>query len=724
MSFASIARLSPTELAGRLRQEQQKLLERMRIVSPGGLGPTTLCGSLRQCALGETARGHVERGDLDAATAMLRVRFAEVARATFFLGAVESVTPALISERMPDAREAVLRAAQRSLAGRFDLLGYSDLRFGVPMNWHRDPLSGLGAAAAQHWSRIDPLDRARVGDHKIVWELNRHQWLLHWAQAYAFTGDERYAERTVRVLEEWLGANPPGIGVNWVSSLELAIRIVSWCWALVLLRESRALRPASFVRVVGALHAHATHVARYLSTTYSPNTHLLGEALGLLYAGVLFPDMQEADSWRRTAQRILVEQAGRQILPDGVCFEQSTCYQRYTAEVYMHFVALARRNELEVPTAVTARVQASVDFLLAISRSGGSAPQIGDGDGGWLLPLLPREADDMRGVFATAAALFGRSDCAVAAGGPTLEAAWLLGEPGLQAIEALRSVPCRAPISRLFEAGGYAVLRSGPDASAHRMIVDVGPLGCPISGAHGHADLLALTCDIFGEPCIVDPGMPTYGGDPAWRDAFRSTALHSTVMLDRRSQAEPSGTFSWKSRPHARLRSWLSNDDFDFVDAEHDAYGAGRGAMTHRRRVIFVKPRYWVMVDDLDESVSSGAHRIEVCFQFAPRHTIWREGSWVRATTQAGHALFVRTTAAVALQMQVHEGDEGSVPLRGWYSSAYGRVEPAPALVFSTHARLPLRLVTVLHPARRGEVQAPKAFPPDSDASLLQRLST
>ena len=88
-----------------------------------------------------------------------------------------------------------------------------------------------------------------------------------------------------------------------------------------------------------------------------------------------------------------------------------------------------------------------------------------------------------------------------------------------------------------------------------------------------------------------------------------------------------------------------------------------------------------------------------------------------------GHALLVRSTAAVPLHTEIHEGEQGSLPLRGWYSSAYGRVEPAPALVFSTHTRLPLRLVTVLLPAERGEMRAPEAFPPDADASLLQRLS-
>lgn len=698
MKLAHIARMSPSALADRMRQEQLKLLERLHIVGTG----------------------ETESNRLGGAPQRLLDRFRQDARERFFLGAVHADTPALIAARVPDARDAVLHAAAKLAHGRFDLLGYHDLVFGEPVDWHLDPVSGTRAPWV-HWSRIDPLDRASVGDHKVVWELNRHQWLLHWAQARAFTRDERYAERCVTTLERWLRANPPGRGVNWASSLELAMRLISWSWTLVLLRESPALQPEFFARVLGAMHAHAIHIARHLSTTFSPNTHLLGEALGLFYAGVLLPESEDAAAWRATAQRVLSEQSARQILPDGVCFEQATCYQRYTAEMYMHFLILAERSGVKVPAGVAERVERCVDYLLAIRRADGSVPQLGDGDGGWLLPLLPRKADDMRGVFALAGALFGRGDLARAAGGSALEVAWLLGPHALHDLAALPAAPEHAP-SRLFKDGGVAVLRSDFGPHAHQLLLDVGPFGCPSSGAHGHADLLALTCDIFGEPCIVDPGMPTYGGDPEWRDAFRSTALHSSVVVDGHSQASPSGPFSWSHRPDAKLRSWVSCDAFDAIDGEHDAYRFGRHALTHRRRVIFVKPNYWVVIDDLDETRRGSEHRIEMNFQFAPHHTLGRERDWVRVVTPTGHALLMRVTADVPLDTGIHEGQESPLPIRGWFSPAYGNVQPAPALVVAATTRLPLRLTTWLLPTERADAPLPGVFPPASDAALLQRL--
>lgn len=719
MKLDRIAHMSGAELASRLRDERFKLFERMHLVGSGDLDSQQVCSSLAPGPIDDEVRVHLKQGDIDGAMHALLERFRQRARSSFFFGAVHEETPALIAKQLPEAHDAVLRAAAKSLEGRFDLLGYGGLHFGDPVDWHLDPVSGK-KAQLKHWSRIDPLDRASIGDHKIIWELNRHQWLLHWAQAYAFTRDERYAQRSIAILDQWLIANPPGRGVNWASSLELAMRLISWCWVLVFLRESVALQPAFFVRVLGSIHAHAVHIARHLSTTFSPNTHLLGEALGLFYASVLFPESEDAAGWRTTGQNILVEQLGHQVLPDGVCFEQSTCYQRYTAEMYLHYLILAERNGLPLPAGVATRVESSIDFLLAIRRVDGSVPQIGDGDGGWLLPLVPRAADDMRGVFATAAAVFGRSDWAKAAGGPSLEAAWLLSPQVMHDAKRVAKAP-RAP-SRLFENGGYAVLRSDFGPSSHQLILDVGPLGCPISGAHGHADLLALTCDIFGEPCIVDPGMPNYGGDPRWRDAFRSTSLHSSVVVDACSQAVPTGPFSWKTRPKARLRSWISNEIFDLVDGEHDAYRFGRNALTHRRRVLFVKPSYWVVIDDLDELGSRVERRVELCFQFAPGHVMHRDRNWVRVVTPSGRALLVRTISGTELRTTVHEGEQDPLPIRGWFSAAYGTVQPAPALVYTAITRLPLRVVTLLLPVDRTDALVPDVFPPASDESLLRHL--
>jgi hypothetical protein len=569
-----------------------------------------------------------------------------------------------------------------------------------------------------HWSRIDPLDRAQVGDSKVVWELNRHQWWVPFAQSYAWTADDRYVDALLEYARAWRSENPPAQGINWASSLEVSLRLISWCWSLFLVRRSPALRPDRLAPMLASLREHAAHVERYLSHHFSPNTHLTGEALGLFYAGTAFPELRGAKRWRALGARILCEQSARQVHADGVYFEQSTCYQRYSVEIYLHFLILAAQSGWEVPAEVGERVQRMLDFLLAVRQPNGSMPQIGDADGGWILPLYARAPDDPCGIFSTAAAWFRRPEYAWAAGGLAPETLWLLGPPGEEKFAALRPAPPEAAPSRLFPDGGYAILRDAWGSQGHQMIFDVGPLGCPVSAGHGHADLLSVQCSIFGEPVIVDPGTCCYQGEPGLRDRFRGTAFHSTVTIDGADQAAPDGPFRWKERPRAVLRQWLSSPERDLADASHDAYGRLADPVRHRRRILFVKPRYWVVVDDLE---GAAEHRVRLHFQFAAIDAWMDRSQWACARTPSGRRLFLRPFSGETLHMEIREGQ--IAPALGWISTDYGRWRAAPQLLCTATARLPLRIATLLVPAKDALWPPPDVHPLFAAQGVLAGLA-
>jgi hypothetical protein len=620
----------------------------------------------------------------------------------FFAGVSPEVI-ATIRDQFPEARRELLSQAERLLGGHFDLLGYHHLSFGHPIDWHLDPVNRRRAPRV-HWSAIDPLDSEIVGDSKVVWELSRHQWTMQLAQAYALTGDERYAAAAIAAMNDWIDANPVGIGINWSSSLEVALRLMAWTWTLALLRQSAALTGGTLIRVLSSIHAHATHVEKYLSRYFSPNTHLTGEALGLFYAGVAFPEFRDAERWRATGATTLIEQADQQVSVDGIYFEQSTCYQRYTCDIYLHFLQLAGRHHIDVPARTREHLQRMVDVLVTLRGPDGMVPAIGDADGGQLMPLVIRERGDCRGIFAAAAALFGRRDFAHAAGGAAPEVGWLLGAEGADAFaRAATGQPATEP-SRIFVAGGYAVMRTGSGRDACQMIVDVGPLG---SFGHGHADLLSVQCSVFGHACLVDAGTYAYTAEPEWRSYFRGTAAHNTVRIDGTDQAEPAGPFGWHERPRTTVRAWQSTSELDLVDAEHTAFVAQGIPVVHRRRVVFAKPHYWVVVDDL---LGDGSHSAEWSFQFAPVPvSLTSGGDAARADLPGGEALWVVPLSTTAIRASVHTGEVA--PIRGWVSPDYGRRVPAPMLVFAAQGPLPMRQLTVLVPQRRQSTSPPSVDP-------------
>lgn len=683
-----ILSMPPAELACRGRQQLSKLIE--RITPKGEQNPPCRLDHLDPEQELQSIRAQLERGQIDVAGRRLLERFTRLAPTRFFAGAGDDELARCLVAANTLHRQQTIAAADALCRGEFPILGYGRLSFGIPVNWHLDAVSGQ-ASPALHWSRINPLETARVGDSKVVWELNRHQWLLELGQAYRYTGDERYAETFARYLREWMQANPLGVGINWSSSLEVAMRLMAWCWALFLFRGAAALTSELFLDMLGWMQAHANFVERYLSYFFSPNTHLTAEALGLYYAGTLLREVAGARAWRELGSRVLVEQMAQQVHADGVYFEQSTRYQYYTVEIYLHFLILAQRNADPVDPKVPRLLEKMVDFLLSVRWPDGSMPRIGDADGGWLMPFWRRSPDDYRALFSTAALLYRNAGFAWAAGELAPESLWLLGKSAQRDWAMLLVSPPSRERVRSFDQGGYVVMRSSWHHNANQLIFDTGPLGCRVSGGHGHADLLSIQCSAFGQPVIIDAGTFCYA-EPRWRNYFRGSMAHNTVLVDGHAQAMPRGPFSWHSRPAARAGRVLQKPQLTVCEATHHAYHGLVDPVSHRRRVVCVDNAYWLLIDDLS---GNAVHGVDLRLQCAALPVDVEGNDWVRVRG-SGSALLVKAMSTAALHRTIAEGELD--PPAGWISPDYGQRVAAPALCYQARAGLPLRIVTVLYP--------------------------
>lgn len=506
-----------------------------------------------------------------------------------------------------------LREANDVQHGRFDLLGYRSLSFGSPIDWHLDPISGLRAPLV-HWSRVPYLDASVVGDHKVVWELNRHQHFITLGRAYWASGDEAFALTIAQHIASWMDQNPPKVGINWASSLEVAFRAISWVWALHFLRESPALTSALYRRMLFFLDVHGRHLERYLSTYFSPNTHLTGEALGLYVLGRCVPVLAGAERFCRTGRRVLVDQLPRQIRSDGVYVEQSPYYQRYTVDFYLFALALAERSNDMFGNEVVPRLSAAADHLMYLMRPDGTWPLIGDDDGGQLLPFRHGDPSDYRSTLALAAVAFGRGDLAAVAGEASEELLWIHGADGPRRFDEIApGHPMHT--SRAFPEGGFFVMRDDWTSTSDYAVIDAGDHGF-LNAGHAHADALGIDLALEGIPLFVDPGTGSYTADSVARDYYRSSAVHNTVNLDERSSSEPGPTaFRWATMARATSREWLSSSQFDFFRGSHDGYGRLPSPAQHERSVLFLKQRYWIVRDRI---VSSGPHRIGLHFHCSP----------------------------------------------------------------------------------------------------------
>jgi hypothetical protein len=631
-----------------------------------------------------------------------------------FAGRESSERAELLRKHLPDEAAEILHEADEICGHRFRLLGYENLDFtldcasgsgnskGIDLrdadfreiDWHLDPLHDK-RAPLDPWFKVPFLDFALVGDHKITWELNRHQHLVTLAKGRLLSGDEKYVRELMAQWGSWIKANPYPLGINWGSTLEVAFRSLSWIWVDQMLPETDEC--AEFrAELRSALAFHGRYIERYLSTYFSPNTHLLGEAVALFFLGTLYPQMPRSARWKESGWRIVLHEAGRQVRPDGVYFEQSLYYHGYALDFFLYSRLLAARNGMEIPAAYDAALVRMLDVVAALAQAG-PAEGFGDDDGGRLWNPRRNRTEQMTDPLAVGAVIYSREFSAARL---TEESIWLFGNQAVEKLARAHSSTEESPAARsfAFPAGGlYVLADSEPYAQA--MVMDAGPQGQGRSG-HGHADALSLRLTMDGRRWLVDAGSGVYiSKDPADRNTFRGTGAHNTLRVDGMDQAVADGPFSWTQIPTTQAENWIVGKSFTYFVGSHNGYARLADPVVHRRHVLKIAGGVWLVRDVV---LGQTEHELEIRWNFAPdleieavglgRVEISRGGA---ASGESGLSLIVPEETVWQTSTEV---------TRTLLSPAYGAFEPAPLVRCHARVLLPTEMATALVP-RRGAIQ-------------------
>jgi hypothetical protein len=569
-------------------------------------------------------------------------------------------------------------AADEILAGRGRAFAASFSCAPDDIAWNRDPSSGR-IAPLRFGKLIDYRDESIVGDIKYVWEPNRHLELVTLALAYQGTGNAPYLHGIRTHIESWLDQCPYPFGVNWLSSLELGIRLINWSltWQLIGHAESalfegrdgQALRQ----RWLLSIYQHVHFINHNYSAYSSANNHLIGEAAGVYVACSTWPYWPELEAWGDTAHDHLVREVALQTYDDGVNKEQATAYQQFVLD-FLILAGLSRRpHKPAFPDNYWHSIEQMIDFLGAIMDIAGNVPMIGDADDGYVV-RLSHEPNfcPYRSLLATGAVLFGRPDFAEKSGKLDDKSRLLVGTHGWDKIRARTNV--RKPaFGRAFPKGGYYILGTDLDSQREsRLVVDAGPLGYLSIAAHGHADALAVVLSVAGREILVDPGTFTYHTMPVWRSHFRGTGAHNTVRVDGADQSVQVGNFMWQGHARSRCLKFVCNAGGGRFVGEHDGYHRLNDPVTHRRE-IEVRDNKIEIVDVL---TCRGSHEVERCWQFSECcHVNVRNG--ILAIVNGPISATIRSGGP---QPEMRHFRGSANPPAGWLSRAFDVKVPADAV--------------------------------------------
>jgi hypothetical protein len=586
----------------------------------------------------------------------------------------------LIRHRLPEQAGKIVERANKICSHHFDLLGYTDLDYGKQIDWHLDAVHQK-TAPRKLFHRIQYLDFGEVGDSKITWELNRHQHLVTLAKAYRLSGDDRFAEEIFSQWRSWHAQNPYPIGINWASSLEVGFRSLSWIWTHAFLEGTKFLTADFQDEYLRAQALNGRHIQRYLSTYFSPNTHMLGEAVALFFLGTLCPELRRAEGWKSQGWQIILEQAQAQVNPDGMHFEQSVYYHVYALDLFLHAALLAAANGSELPPRLEQTLERMLNALFLLGRAG-PPPRFGDDDGGRLFDSARNRDEHLLDPLAVGAILFGRGDFKTLGRELREETIWLLGEAGVARWDALEPQPAPTNSASLESSGIYVL---GASESKSQLIVKSGP-SRPQTWGHAHADALSLCLRSSGHALLIDPGTYEYVGEGGERNLYRGTAMHNTVRIDGQDQGEPAAPFSWKSETGAATERWIAGESFDLLIGSHTGYSRLPHPAKHRRWIVGMKSGIF-LVRDVIEGQDEAERRLEISWRLSPELQMQQKDLF--RVRQSSQGLALVTVQNHGWSEEVHKGP---------WSPVYGVRRSTTVLKFATTSRLPVEFVTMLAP--------------------------
>jgi Heparinase II/III-like protein/Heparinase II/III N-terminus len=500
--------------------------------------------------------------------------------------AFTSTPPASRERRLPDPEHVAEKLRHTRIASEIEQLAGDILQHRFPIfcahvstgeqiKWRRDYIRDK-ETDLRYFRRIRYLDTNRSGDHKWIWELNRHQHFVLLSQAFLLFQSPDYLEELARELESWLAQNPFQRGINWASALEVAFRAMSWVWVLHLVGHH--LHERIRRKFEEQLYLHGLHLENNLSYYFAPNTHLLGEAVALNAIARMLVHLPRAPEWAALGSSVVEHQMERQVDDDGVHFERSTYYHLYALDMFLFYAVLN-----EAPQLYRLKLAKMADYLAALLGSERRIPFIGDDDGGrWFHPYGNRKLFGCATLAACNAYFSSDRWPALDEDYWPIASWWMNCEPHLFRQSPLPSL--------LFNRSGVVVLND----LTSKAIVQAGPFPSGSAG-HSHADALSLTLWKNGEEVLIDPGTFTYTGDTKTREVFRGPAAHNTIKIEGLSQADPAGPFRWTFLPFVRLVRWQTDESVDLLTAESSYRG-----VVHRRHIRFIKSIAILIVDQID----------------------------------------------------------------------------------------------------------------------------
>lgn len=532
-----------------------------------------------------------------------------------------------------------------------------------------------------------PFDMERTSDpfqfdHNIDWEampnkdpewcfmLNRHRYWIPLVQAGLITKDHSYIKAFEDQISDWIDKNGEMEQKRETTCrlIEAGLRMANWLRVLYMVVDHPSFSDAAFEKMMISMHNHGAYLASRFTNFNLTSNHGIIENHGLYLLSTVLDCFKESSKWRALSEERLLKCIKVQIYEDGLQWEQSTTYH---IEVLMNLYRMVMADKTMGCTTnrtITETVSKMAHGLQGLIKPNGHQPLNGDSDD-----------MDIKGLVTLGAYLLNDELLKYSSNDIlSYDDFWSFG---LNGNRALKSIAHKRPsyLSKAFDCSHNYIMRSSWSEDSRYLRFSSGSMG----GGHGHSDLLHFDVFGYGRDFLVDSGRYTYRSDSKWREYFKNAKAHNTLTIDGEdfSKYEDTWLYSKVARPRGQV--WISESDFDYVEASHDGY-LNKGII-HTRKILFIKPYLWIVMDQID---CQGSHTVERYFNFEEKG-LCIENNKTICTSYDGPNLELILASDVSTEIKI-------VP--SFYSPEYNMMNESERLVMKDTISGSTILTSVIHP--------------------------
>ena len=412
--------------------------------------------------------------------------------------------------------------------------------FGIKINledidWHKDKFSGF-VFPMKRFDKLNVEQWFNKGiELKFPWELSRFYFAVGLGQKYLITKDEYYYKTFRKLVLDWIEKNPFLYGVNWLSTMEVAIRSINWIVSINFFSEL-VKNDENFKKIITpSLLQHAEYIYSFPEIYEKGLTtnHTTAGYAGLLFLSLSLKDHSRSKLWIDSAINGLERCMREQVYEDGTDFEASIPYHRLVLELFAFSAIAALARSIKFNKDYFNKLFKMFEYTSAYIDENGNAPQVGDNDSGRSLIFNAldnnpyKNEHDHSYALSIGEHLFDykfRSQCLkiddyISNYLPKIEKT---------KIEHLNITPRTTDASISFENNRSYFLKN----ETFSFLLSCCPLGQKGKGGHNHLDVGSFTLSINGKPIIVDAGTFTYTMSRESRNKFRSYYYHNTIYSE------------------------------------------------------------------------------------------------------------------------------------------------------------------------------------------------